>query len=210
MTVKKLVLIGAPGCGKGTQAEKLRTHFDLTHISSGNVLRDEVKRETDFGKQIKEFMDRGEIGPVELITEVILDHIDNNCPESFLFDGFPRALHQAEELKKRHSVDAAILISVPEDSIVSRITGRRTCSGCGNVYHVTANPPIRENTCDNCQGSLIQRDDDNEKTVQKRVEVYNSQTAPVISFYKNEGILKEVNGNAHPEEVFQTILKELS
>ncbi len=209
MTIKKLVLIGAPGCGKGTQAERLREHFNLTHVSSGNVLRDEVKRGTDFGKQIKEFMDRGEIGPVELITEVILNYIDDECPESFLFDGFPRALYQAEELKKRHSIDAAILISVPEESIVERITGRRTCSGCGNVYHVTANPPLKENTCDSCQGALIQRDDDNEVTVKKRMEVYNSQTAPVISFYKKEGILKEVNGEANPEKVFCDILEAL-
>jgi len=209
MTTKKLVLIGPPGCGKGTQAERLRDHFKLTHISSGNVLRNEVKQGTDFGKKIKEFMDRGEIGPVELITEVILNHVDETCPDAFLFDGFPRALYQGEELKKRHNIDAAILITVPESSIVERITGRRTCSECGNVYHVTANPPAREGTCDSCSNPLMQREDDNEATVSKRLEVYNTQTAPVITFYKKEGILKEVKGEGTPEEVFTQILKSL-
>lgn len=209
MTIQKLVLIGPPGCGKGTQAESLRDHFKLTHISSGNVLRDEVKRGTDFGKKIKEFMDRGEIGPVELITEVILNHVDETCPDAFLFDGFPRALYQAEELKKRHNLDAAILITVPESSIVKRIIGRRTCSECGNVYHVTANPPAQEGICDNCGSQLIQRKDDNKATVTRRIEVYNTQTAPVITFYQKEGILKEVKGDGTPDEVLENILKKL-
>ncbi len=209
MTINKLVLIGPPGCGKGTQAESLRDHFKLTHISSGNVLRDEVKRGTNFGTKIKKFMDRGEIGPVELITEVILNHVDETCPDSFLFDGFPRALYQAKELKKRHNLDAAILIKVPESSIIERISGRRTCSECGNVFHITANPPAREGICDSCDNPLIQREDDNEATVSRRMEVYKTQTAPVIEFYKKEGMLKEVKGDGTPEEVFAQILNIL-
>ena len=209
MTVKKIVLIGAPGCGKGTQADRIREHFNLTHVSSGDVLRNEVKQETDFGKQIKEYMERGEIGPVELITDVILNHVDTNCADAFLFDGFPRALYQAEELKKRHTVNAAILIDVPEEALLARITGRRTCSGCGKVYHVSASPPRREGICDACEKPLIQRKDDNEETVKKRLEVFHTQTAPVISFYEKEGILKKIDGSGEPGEVFERLLDRL-
>jgi len=204
---KKIVLIGPPGCGKGTQASRIRETFNIPHISSGNILRDEVRRGTDFGRQIKEFMDRGEIGPVELITEVIMNYLGENCSAGFLFDGFPRALYQAEKLKEQHDIDAAILISVPDEDIIKRITGRRTCTACGEVFHVDFNPPAKPHICDRCGSPLILRDDDNRETVQNRLSVYRNQTMPVIEFYKKEGLLHEVDGAKEPGAVFQDIMK---
>jgi adenylate kinase len=207
---KKIVLIGPPGCGKGTQASRIRETFSIPHISSGNILRDEVRRGTDFGRQIKEFMDRGEIGPVELITEVIMNYLGENCPSGFLFDGFPRALYQAEKLKERHNIDAAILISVPDEDIIKRITGRRTCTACSEIFHVEYNPPVKPHICDRCGAPLILRDDDNRETVQNRLSVYRNQTMPVIEFYKKEGLLREVDGAKEPAAVFQDIMKLFS
>nr|HPR49734.1 nucleoside monophosphate kinase [Spirochaetota bacterium] len=161
MNNTNLVLIGPPGSGKGTQAKELKTHYNIPHISSGDVLRSEVARGTELGKKIKVFMDRGEIGPVELITEAILSYVKENCPEGFLLDGFPRTVYQAEKLDALFSITAALFISVPEEEVVSRITGRRTCKGCGAIYHTVASPPLKDGICDSCGAELIQRSDDN-------------------------------------------------
>ncbi len=202
----KLVLIGPPGCGKGTQAEKLSKKFGLPHISSGNILRAEVAAGTSFGKKIKSFMDRGEIGPQELITEVVIDHLDKNCPSGFILDGFPRTVYQAEELDKRHSIVAAIYFKLAKKEILKRITGRRTCASCAQVYHIDYNPPKKKGICDTCGGELFQRDDDRKETVENRIKVFETETLPVIEYYTSAGILKEVNANPAPDVVFEEIL----
>lgn len=202
----KLVLIGPPGCGKGTQAERLSKKFGLPHISSGNILRAEVAAGSAFGKKIKSYMDRGEIGPQELITEVVLNYIDKNCSSGFILDGFPRTVYQAEELDKRHSIVAAIHFKLAKKEILKRITGRRTCRSCARVFHLDYNPPKKSGICDSCGGELFQRDDDKKETVENRIKVYESETLPVIEYYKSAGILKEVNANPAPDIVFEEIL----
>ncbi len=202
----KLVLIGPPGCGKGTQAELLKKKFGLPHISSGNILRAEVAADTAFGRKIKKYMDKGEIGPQELITEVVLAHIEKNCPSGFILDGFPRTLYQAEELGKKYDVVAAIYLKVAEKEIVKRITGRRTCKKCNRVYHVDYHPPKKAGVCDTCGEELFQRDDDTADTVKNRVRVYNEETLPVLDFYRNQGVLREINANVAPDIIFEEIL----
>lgn len=202
----RLVLIGPPGCGKGTQAELLRKKFGLPHVSSGNILRAEVAAGTAFGKKIKKYMDKGEIGPQELITDVVLAHIENNCASGFILDGFPRTLYQAEKLNERHGVAAAIYLKVAEKEIVKRITGRRTCGKCARVYHVDYSPPKKNGTCDNCGAGLVQRADDTAETVKNRIRVYNEETLPVLDYYRNLGVLHEINANVGPDIIFEEIL----
>jgi adenylate kinase len=155
-------------------------------------------------------MERGEIGPAELITEVILNFVDINCRDGFVLDGFPRTVYQAEELQKRQNLDAAVFISAAEDEIVNRITGRRICTSCNRIYHITYNPPQKPDVCDDCQGLLMQRNDDNEKTVINRLRVFNEETKPVLDFYRRAGLLKTIDGAASPERVFQNIKKIIS
>ncbi len=201
----RLALMGPPGSGKGTQAARLCADLGIAHISSGDILRGEVARKSDFGLRIKEFMDRGEIGPQELITDVVLAHIGRTCPDGFLADGFPRTRHQAERLDERFPVRAAVLLEVPDEVIVARITGRRTCPGCSAIYHILTRPPKRDGTCDTCGAALVQRTDDNEATVARRLEVYRTDTAPVIDYYRERGILRTTDGTAHPDRVYEAI-----
>jgi adenylate kinase len=202
----KLVLMGPPGSGKGTQAGMLCEKYLIPHISSGDVLRAEVAANTGLGMRIKSFMDKGEIGPVELITEAIISYIDKNCPNGFLLDGFPRTVYQAEKLAEKHSPDAAVLLSVPEEEIINRITGRRTCEKCKAIFHIQKSPPRMENICDNCGGRLIQRSDDTAATAANRIRVYNEETRPVISFYESRGMLATVSGMGNSREIFMSIL----
>ncbi|MCP4134153.1 MAG: adenylate kinase [bacterium] len=206
----KITLIGPPGSGKGTQAVRLKEKYAVPHISSGDVLRSEVAGGTDFGKQIKQYMDKGEIGPVELITKVILNYLKENCKSGFIFDGFPRTVYQGEELGKIETLHAAIFITVSEDEIIKRITGRRSCNECKNIFHVVYNPPQKEGICDNCGAELVQRSDDNEKTVINRIRVYNEETKPVIEFYEKQGLLHKINGERNPDDIFKDITAVLS
>lgn len=206
----RITLIGPPGSGKGTQSLKLINRYTAAHVSSGDVLRGEVARGTDFGKKVKSFMDKGEIGPAELITEVILSHVDSNCKNGFVLDGFPRTLYQAEELQKRQQLNAALYLSVPEAEIVARITGRRTCTGCNRIFHVIYDPPAQPELCDDCQGRLMQREDDNRETVITRMRVFNEQTKPVLDFYREAGLLRTVDGSTSPDNVFRKIEAILS
>jgi adenylate kinase len=202
----KLVLIGPPGSGKGTQAFRLKEKFSIPHLSSGDVLRAQVAAGTDFGKKIKHYMDRGEIGPAELITEVILHHLGEHCPGGFILDGFPRTLYQAEKLSDAHVINAAILIDVPAEEIIARISGRLTCKKCNSIYHIKNKPPRAENTCDTCGGPLFHRPDDNQETIQNRIRVYDDETRQVIDFYRKAGLLQTVNGGRDAESIFTDII----
>ncbi|MBN2158261.1 MAG: nucleoside monophosphate kinase [Spirochaetes bacterium] len=203
----KLVLIGPPGSGKGTQAVKIRERYDIPHLSSGDVLRKEASAGTEFGKKIKPYMESGEIGPAELITDVILHYIEEHCPDGFILDGFPRTLYQAEKLGDAHDIKAAIFIDVSEREIVSRITGRRMCRNCNIIYHVTNKPPRVENTCDKCGLPLYQRPDDNEETIINRIQVYNKETKPVLDYYREAGTLRTMNGERDTDTIFSDIVK---
>jgi adenylate kinase len=202
----KLVLIGPPGSGKGTQALKLKERYCIPHLSSGDVLRAQVAAGTEFGKKIKVYMDRGEIGPAELITEVILHHLAENCPGGFILDGFPRTLYQAEKLSERHRIDAALFIDVSEKEITSRITGRRICRNCNSIFHIKTNPPKTADRCDTCGSQLYHRPDDNEETVVNRIRVYNNETRPVLDFYRRAGLLRSINGERDTETIFTEIV----
>jgi adenylate kinase len=202
---RKIVLIGPPGSGKGTQAQRLIKEFNLPHLSSGDILRAEVAAGTEFGKKIQHYMEQGEIGPAVLITEIVLKHIEEKCKTGYILDGFPRTLYQAEELQKTHSPDIAVFIDVPEDAIVERICGRRMCPSCNAIYHIKYNPPADENTCAKCGAALIQRKDDNEATVKNRIRIYKEETMPVVEFYKNKGILNNINGNMEPDMLYRKI-----
>ena len=206
----KIVLIGPPGSGKGTQAALLKKHFGVPHLSSGDILRSEVAAGTDFGKRIKQFMDRGEIGPAELITGMVLAYMDAHCPGGFILDGFPRTVYQAQKLGERHAVDAAVFIDVPEKEIAARITGRRTCRSCGAIFHVKNNPPKKDGVCDKCGGELYRRQDDNEETVMNRIRVYSGETMPVLDFYREAGLLRRVSGDRDGEAVFGEIVSVLT
>ena len=206
----KITLIGPPGSGKGTQSMQLKNSYVVSHVSSGDVLRNEVKNGSDLGKKVKTYMDRGEIGPAELITEVILNFVDTNCQDGFVLDGFPRTVYQAEELQKRQNLDAALFISVPEDEIVTRITGRRICNNCNRIFHVTYSPPQEPDLCDDCQSPLMQRSDDTRETVLTRMRVFNEQTKPVLDFYERTGLLKTIDGKASPLDVYKKIEAILS
>ncbi|MCU0821247.1 MAG: adenylate kinase [Spirochaetes bacterium] len=205
LTKNRIVLIGPPGSGKGTQAQRLTKEYNLPHLSSGDILRAEVSAGTEFGKKIQHFMESGEIGPAELITEIVLRHISGKCKAGYILDGFPRTLYQAEELDKWQAPDIAIFIDVPEDIIVERICGRRTCPLCSAIYHVKYNPPLKENVCGKCGAALTQRKDDNEATVKNRIRVYKEETMPVINFYRDKGILNNINGNIEPDMLYKKI-----
>jgi adenylate kinase len=202
----KFVLLGPPNSGKDTQAERIKKKFDIPHISSGNILRDEVSRKTDFGMQIKPFIDRREIGPEEQITDFLLNHIDKNCPSGFILDGFPRTIYQAQRLDKKFPIVAAILLEVPNEEIIKRITSRRVCNNCNRTYHMKINPPKRKNICDHCDIKLTKRADDNAKTVKKRLRSYYRETQPVIDYYQHKEVLRRIDGRGDPDSIFNEIL----
>jgi adenylate kinase len=202
-----LTLIGPPGAGKGTQAERLVQDFDLPYYATGDILRDAVKQDTELGKKAKEFMNNGDLVPDDLITEVILDRLDSEeAGDGFVLDGFPRTTAQAESLEKGLSdrgreLTASLLIDVPDDEVIKRLSGRRICTKNQHVYHVDFNPPKNEGVCDMDGSKLIQRDDDKPETVKKRLEVYHEQTEPLIKWYEDKGLLRRFDGTRSPDEV---------
>jgi len=206
-----LILLGAPGAGKGTQAKKIVEKYGIPHIATGDILREAVAKGTELGKKAKEYMDRGELVPDEIVIGIVKERLQEpDCEKGFLLDGFPRTLKQAEALDNMlkelgRKIDAVIYIDVPEEEVVKRIVNRRTCRKCGAVYHLIYAPPREPNKCDKCGGELYQRDDDKEETVRQRFKVYMENTAPLIDYYEKKGLLYKVDGTKSIEEVFQQI-----
>ena len=208
MARTKVMLLGPPGAGKGTQAQRIVERFGLTHLSTGDILRDEVKRGTELGRKAKSFMDGGELVPDQLIIDMIGGRIAA-ATEGFLLDGFPRTVVQAEELAKSTDLDVAINISLSRGEVVTRLTSRRVCRACGAIYNLSFRPPIDPTRCEACGGELYQRDDDREEVIQNRYDVYQSQTEPLIEFYRGKGILRAVDGAAGSDGVFGEIVRIL-
>lgn len=191
----KIVLLGAPGSGKGTQAARITAEFGIPAISTGDMLRENMRNDTELGRKAKAFMDGGNLVPDDIILEMVGERLKQpDCANGFLFDGFPRTIPQAEALEKVADLDCALLLDVPDKFIEERMTGRRVCPKCGRTYHVTNIPPKVAGICDDCGTELAQRDDDRPETVRARLRVYHDQTEPLVDFYKGRGILKVVDG----------------
>ncbi len=206
----KLILLGAPGAGKGTQAKKLVDHLNVPQISTGDLLRAAVADGTDLGKKANEYMIAGKLVPDEVVIGLIEERLkDDDCKSGFILDGFPRTMAQADKLRETTDIDAVVNIDVDTSILVARLTGRRTCKDCNAVFHMVFNPPKEEGICDACGGELYQRADDNEETVNSRVDTYNENTAPLIDYYKDSGKLQNVNGEGDIDEIFQSILNVL-
>jgi adenylate kinase len=208
----KIVLLGPPGAGKGTQAKQISNNYNIPHISTGDMFRKNISEKTALGIKAKEYMDRGLLVPDELTIEIVKDRLGNeDCKNGFLLDGFPRTVKQAEalDLFLTEEIDTALLIKVPRDSILERMTGRRVCPKCGATYHIKFNPAKVENKCDVCGSELIQRKDDSVETVEERLDVYHRQTEPLVEYYKSKNVLGTVDGTKHIDDVFKDIMDVL-
>ena len=208
----KIIMLGAPGAGKGTQAKKLAEKYGIPHISTGDIFRANIKNGTELGKKAKVFMDQGLLVPDELVVDLVVDRFkEPDCEKGYVLDGFPRTIPQAKALddalaKNGDAVEYAIDVDVPDENIIRRMSGRRACVNCGGTYHIVTIPPKKEGICDVCEGELILREDDKPETVEKRLKVYHEQTQPLIDYYKIKGILKSVDGTKDLEEVFNEIV----
>jgi adenylate kinase len=210
-----LILLGAPGSGKGTQAKFLVRKYSIPQISTGDILREEVKSGTVLGLKAKEYMDKGQLVPDEVVVGMVEERVKRgDCTAGFILDGFPRTVAQADALegtlqRMKKALSRVILVNVDEDELVKRLTGRRVCEKCGAGYHVIFDSPKQEGVCDKCQGKLYQRDDDKESTIRNRLKVYNNQTAPLIEYYQKKQLLSVVDGMGSIEEIFGRISKAL-
>lgn len=208
----KLIMLGAPGAGKGTQAKKIAAKYQIPHISTGDIFRANIKAGTELGMKAKSYMDQGQLVPDEVTIGMLLDRISqNDCENGYVLDGFPRTIPQAESLtaalkERGEKIDYAVDVDVPDSNIVTRMSGRRACLGCGATYHIVYNAPKNEGICDVCGEKLVLRDDDKPETVQKRLSVYHEQTQPLIDYYKKAGILRDVDGTVDMEDVFKAIV----
>lgn len=206
-----IILLGAPGAGKGTQAKEICKHFNMPQISTGDIIRGALKNGTEMGKKAKVFMDKGELVPDEVVIGIVEERLkEDDCKNGFVFDGFPRTIPQAEALDKMGvGIDKVVDIEVDDDAIVERMSGRRVCPLCGASFHTKYNPPQVEGVCDVCAGKLMQREDDKPETVLSRLNVYHRQTEPLIGYYKAQGKLLSIDGNRDIEEITDRILESL-
>ena len=211
----KIIMLGAPGAGKGTQAKKIAQKYGIPHISTGDIFRANIKGGTELGKKAKSYMDQGMLVPDEVTIEMLLNRIQEaDCRDGYVLDGFPRTIPQAESLTEAlnamgDAIDYAIDVAVPDEAIITRMAGRRACLGCGATYHMQYNPPKQEGVCDVCGGALTIRKDDNPETVKNRLKVFHAETEPLKDFYAKLGILKLVEGNQPIEDATRDILKAL-
>lgn len=207
----KIIMLGAPGAGKGTQAKKIADKYSIPHISTGDIFRANIKNGTELGKQAKEYMDKGQLVPDELTVKILLDRVaQEDCKNGYVLDGFPRTIPQAEVLDKALTelgdhIDYAIDVNVPDENIIKRMSGRRACLTCGATYHIEHVPPKKEGICDACGNELVLRDDDKPETVKNRLDVYHKQTQPLIDYYTEKNILKTVDGTVDMMDVFGAI-----
>lgn len=212
----KLVLLGAPGAGKGTQAVVIAKKYNVPHVSTGDIFRYNIKNNTDLGKKAKEYIDKGLLVPDEVTINIVKDRLENeDCKNGFILDGFPRTILQAEKLDEilasmGAELDCVLNIDVPDTEIINRMSGRRVCSKCSMSYHIKSNPPKEKDICDECGAPVIQRDDDKEETVLKRLETYHKQTEPLIEYYSRKGLLITVAGKDKVEQTTEEVLKALS
>ena len=211
----RIVLLGAPGAGKGTQAKILIEKYGMPQISTGDLLRAAVAAGSALGKEAKSYMDKGELVPDSVVLGMVEERLQqDDCKKGYILDGFPRNTAQAEALDKilaslNMSLTAALSVDVPFEDLMKRLTGRRTCKGCGQMYNIYFKAPAKEGVCDKCSGELFQRDDDKEATIKKRLEVYTAQTEPLIGYYKNKGIVKSVSGTGSIDEIFKKVTEAL-
>lgn len=207
----KIIMLGAPGAGKGTQAKMIAEKYGIPHVSTGDIFRANIKNGTELGMEAKKYMDQGLLVPDELTVKILLDRVAQpDCEKGYVLDGFPRTIPQAEVLDKALSelgdaIDYAINVDVPDENIVKRMSGRRACVTCGATYHIEHVPPRKEGVCDKCGSELVLRDDDKPETVLNRLKVYHEQTQPLIEFYTAKGVLKTVDGTADMQDVFGAI-----
>lgn len=208
----KIIMLGAPGAGKGTQAKMIAAKYGIPHISTGDIFRANIKNGTELGAKAKEYMDKGLLVPDELVVDLVIDRFkEPDCENGYVLDGFPRTIPQAEALDKAltaigESVDYAINVEVPDENIINRMGGRRACVGCGATYHIVYSPTKVEGKCDTCGADLIIRDDDKPETVKNRLSVYHEQTQPLIDYYTNKGIARDVDGTVDMKDVFDAIV----
>ncbi len=211
----KIVMLGAPGAGKGTQAKMIAEKYGIPHVSTGDIFRANIKNGTELGKEAKQYMDQGKLVPDELTVKILLDRVaQDDCKNGYVLDGFPRTIPQANVLdealtKLGDKIDYAVNVDVPDDNIINRMGGRRACVACGATYHIVYNAPKTEGICDVCGKELIIRDDDQPETVKNRLKVYHDQTQPLIDFYEGKGVLKSVDGTADMKDVFAAIVEIL-
>jgi adenylate kinase len=211
----KIIMLGAPGAGKGTQAKMIADKYSIPHISTGDIFRANIKNGTELGKEAKTYMDKGLLVPDELTVKILLDRVaQDDCKNGYVLDGFPRTIPQADVLEEAlnklgDKIDYAINVDVPDENIIRRMSGRRACLSCGATYHIEHVPPKKEGICDRCGKELVLRDDDKAETVKNRLDVYHEQTQPLIDFYEKKGVLRSVDGTVDMKDVFAAIVNIL-
>ena len=210
-----IILLGPPGSGKGTQAQKMVERYHIPQISTGDILRGAVKEQTPLGVEAKGYMDQGKLVPDEVVVGIVRERLkESDCKGGFILDGFPRTVPQAEALdntlgEMQRAIDHVVSIEVPNEELIKRLTGRRTCRKCGAMYHIIFGPPAKEGVCDRCGGELYQRDDDQEETIRARLQVYEEQTAPLIAYYRGKGLLRAIDGVGAIEEILRNIVQAI-
>ena len=216
MTKKELIFLGPPPCGKGTQTNRLAEYLNFPHVDTGSLLRAEIKGETEAGKEAKSYIDKGQLVPVELVSRIIKNRLSQeDCKNGYILDGFPRSVEQADELEKMNAeIDKntdtkfiAVYFDIDTSILVERIVNRRSCPVCGEIYNLAFKAPKKENTCDKCGAQLTQRKDDTREVAQARFDTYNNETAPLIDYYKNKGVLKSIDANGDIETVWERLLE---